>query len=96
MYRSSTPSLRLRVQDREPERAGFPSLTAVHFRLFKSGLQAEDKLREVELLQEKAALELKQLETAKKTAQLLTKTQLEGITLELKQLEKERDEAIGT
>ncbi len=67
--------------------------TARNRELFKSGLQAEDKLREVELLEEKAALELKQLETAKKTAQLSTKTQLEGITLELKQLKKERDEA---
>lgn len=61
--------------------------------LFKSGLLSEDKLREVELLEEKAALELKQLEVSKRTAQQSTKTQLEGLDLELKQLEKERDEA---
>lgn len=61
--------------------------------LFKSGLLSEDKLREVELLEEKAALELKQLEVAKRTAQQSTKTQLEGLDLELKQLEKEREEA---
>ena len=54
---------------------------------------SEDKLREVELLEEKAALELKQLEVAKRTAQQSTKTQLEGLDLELKQLAKERDEA---
>lgn len=61
--------------------------------LYKSGLLAEDKLREVELLEEKAALELRQLEVAKRTAQQSTKTQLEGLALELSQLEKERDEA---
>src|SRR5581483_6495518 len=61
--------------------------------LFRQGLLSEDKLREVELNEEKAALELKKLEADRRTAQESTGTQLEGLALEMKTLEKERDEA---
>ncbi len=90
---STLNNLQSQLEAKKLDYQSLKASTARNRELFKSGLQAEDKLREVELLEEKAALELKQLETAKKTAQLSTKTQLEGITLELKQLEKERDEA---
>ena len=90
---STLNNLQSQLEAKKLDYQSLKASTARNRELFKSGLQAEDKLREVELLEEKAALELKQLETAKKTAQLSTKTQLEGIALELRQLEKERDEA---
>ena len=90
---STLNNLQSQLETKKLDYQSLKASTARNRELFKSGLQAEDKLREVELLEEKAALELKQLETAKKTAQLSTKTQLEGIALELRQLEKERDEA---
>ncbi|HYE73157.1 MAG TPA: efflux RND transporter periplasmic adaptor subunit [Blastocatellia bacterium] len=67
--------------------------TARNRTLKAEGLLSEERLREVELQEEKTARELKQLETSKRTAEQSTKTQLEGLALEMKTLEKERDEA---
>jgi HlyD family secretion protein len=61
--------------------------------LHQQGLISEERLREAELVEEKTGFELKQLETSKRTAQQSTNTQLEGSVLEMKTLEKERDEA---
>ena len=61
--------------------------------LARQGLLSGDKLREVELQEEKAAFELKQLEQSKRNAQQSNKTQLEGLALEMQTLEKERVEA---
>ncbi len=61
--------------------------------LAKQGLLSDEKLREAELQEEKTAFELKQLEQAKLNAAESTKTQIEGLTLEMKTLEKERVEA---
>jgi HlyD family secretion protein len=61
--------------------------------LFRQRLLAEERLREIELIEEKAAFELKQLEEEQRNAQQLTKTQLEGLALEMKTLEGERNEA---
>src|SRR5262249_39857183 len=57
------------------------------------GLMSEERLRELELIEEKTAFELKQLEESKRNAQASTKTQLEGLALEMKTLEQERVEA---
>ncbi|MBL8187150.1 MAG: HlyD family efflux transporter periplasmic adaptor subunit [Acidobacteria bacterium] len=67
--------------------------TARNNSLFKQGLLSEEKLREVELLEEKTRTELKQLEDSKRNSQASTKTQLEGLALEMKTLEQERAEA---
>ncbi len=85
--------LQSRIETKTLDHQSLKAGTARNRELLKSGLLSEEKLREVELLEEKAALELKQLETSKRTSQQSTKTQLEGLDLELKQLEKERDEA---
>jgi HlyD family secretion protein len=61
--------------------------------LNKQGLLSEDTLRQAELLEEKARFELKQIEESKLNAELSTKTQIEGLALEMKTLEKERAEA---
>lgn len=61
--------------------------------LAKQGLLSEEKLREAELQEEKAAFELKQLDQSKLNAEQSTKTQIEGLALEMKTLEKERLEA---
>ena len=67
--------------------------TARNRELRRHGLMSEERLREVELLEEKAAFELKQLEESKRNANASTKTQLEGLALEMKTLENERVEA---
>jgi HlyD family secretion protein len=61
--------------------------------LEKQGLISEEKLREAELQEEKGVFELRQLEHAQRNAQQSTKTQLEGLALEMQTLEKERAEA---
>lgn len=67
--------------------------TARNRELYRQGLMSEERLREVELIEEKEAFELKQLEESKRNAQASTKTQLEGLALEMKTLEQERVEA---
>lgn len=67
--------------------------TARNRELHRQGLLSEERLREVELIEEKTAFELKQLEESKRNAQASTKTQLEGLALEMKTLEQERVEA---
>jgi HlyD family secretion protein len=61
--------------------------------LRRQGLMSDERLREVELIEEKANFELKQLEESKRNAHASTKTQLEGLALEMKTLEQERVEA---
>ncbi len=67
--------------------------TARNRTLRQEGLLSEERLREIELIEEKAAYELKQLEESKRNAQAATKTSLEGLALEMKTLEQERVEA---
>jgi HlyD family secretion protein len=67
--------------------------TARNRTLAAEGLLSEERLREVELQEEKTARELKQLEAARRTAEESTKTQLEGLELEMRTLEKEKIEA---
>jgi HlyD family secretion protein len=61
--------------------------------LSQQGLLSEEKLREAELQEEKTAFELKQIEDAKGNAQKSTRTQVEGLALEMDTLQKERIEA---
>ena len=61
--------------------------------LNKQGLLSEEQLRQAELQEERVGYELKQLEAAKKNAQQSTRTQLEGLALEMKTLQKEKSEA---
>ncbi len=61
--------------------------------LLQQGLISEERLNEIELAEEKTRYELKQLEESKSNAQKSTKTQLEGLALEMKTLEQERAEA---
>src|SRR5215470_2254620 len=63
--------------------------TARNRELRRQGLMSEERLREVELIEEKTAFELKQLEESKRNAQASTKTQLEGLALEMKTLDEE-------
>src|SRR5215813_4535762 len=68
--------------------------TARNRELRRQGLMSEERMRELELIEEKTAFELKQLEESKRNAQASTKTQLEGLALEMKTLEQERVEAL--
>lgn len=69
------------------------AVTARNRSLRQEGLLSEERLREVELAEEKTGFELQQLAAAKRNAQALTSTQLEGLALEMKTLEGERSEA---
>ncbi len=61
--------------------------------LAQQGLLSEEKLREAELQEEKTAFELKQIDNSKRNAQQSTKTQIEGLALEMNTLQKEKIEA---
>lgn len=61
--------------------------------LFQQGLISEEKLREFEIAEEKTRFELKQLEETRRTSEQLNQTQVEGLQLEMKTLERERNEA---
>jgi HlyD family secretion protein len=85
--------LQSRLEIKNLEYKASNAATARNRVLRRHGLMSEERLREVELIEEKAALELKQLEESKRNAQASTKTQLEGLALEMKTLEQERVEA---
>src|SRR6185503_20068248 len=61
--------------------------------LHKQGLVSSELLSQAELQEEKNRYELKQLDESKRNARQSTDTQLEGLALEMKTLEKERTEA---
>lgn len=67
--------------------------TARNKELFRQGLLSEERLSEIELAEEKTRFELKQLDETKQKARQMTRTQLEGLALEMKTLEQERTEA---
>lgn len=85
--------LQSNIQIKTLELKSAQASTARNGSLFKQGLLSEEKLREVELLEEKTRTELKQLEDSKRNSQASTKTQLEGLALEMKTLEQELAEA---
>lgn len=61
--------------------------------LFQQGLLAEERLREVELDEEKKRVELRQLGESKQNTQRSTQIELDGLALEMKTLEKDLGEA---
>ncbi len=67
--------------------------TARNKELFRQGLLSEERLSEIELAEEKTRFELKQLDETKQKARQMTRTQLEGLALEMKTLEQEQTEA---
>ena len=71
----------------------FRSGLAADRQLFKEGLISEEKLRQSELAEAQAVIELKKLETERQNAQQATKVQLEGLALEMATLRKEAQEA---
>jgi HlyD family secretion protein len=68
--------------------------TARNRTLHAEGILSEERLREIELIEEKTRYELKQLEESKRKAEQSTQTQLEGLALEMKTLQQERAEAV--
>jgi len=62
-------------------------------RLFEAGLVSEDSLRQTELAEAQAAIEVRQLEEQKRTAERSTRTQLAGLDLEAATLRMQRREA---
>ena len=67
--------------------------TARNKELFRQGLLSEERLSEIQLAEEKTRFELKQLDETKQKARQMTRSQLEGLALEMKTLEQERTEA---
>jgi HlyD family secretion protein len=61
--------------------------------LFEAGLVSQESQRQAELAEAQAAIELRQLEEQKKSAERSTRTQLEGLDLEAATLGKQRREA---
>jgi HlyD family secretion protein len=86
-------NLQSQIQIKGLELKSAQAATARNRELFKQGLLSEERLREIEFAEEKTRTELKQLEDSKRNSQASTKTQLEGLALEMKTLEQERTEA---
>jgi HlyD family secretion protein len=61
--------------------------------LVQDGLLSQERMREIELEQEKKRVELKQLEESKQNARQTTRTELESLALEMKTLERELSQA---
>lgn len=62
-------------------------------RLSSQGLLSQEMLKKSELAVTQAAIELKQLESARENARVATRTELEGLALEMAKLRKEETEA---
>jgi HlyD family secretion protein len=61
--------------------------------LWKEGLISEELLRQAELAEAQAVIELKKIQNEKENAQRATRAQLDGLTLEMATVRKETDEA---
>ncbi len=61
--------------------------------LWKEGLISEELLRQAELAEAQAVIELKKIQNEKENAQRATRAQLEGLALEMATVRKETDEA---
>jgi HlyD family secretion protein len=61
--------------------------------LLNDGLLSRERMREIELDEEKRSVELKQLEESKKNARQTTRMELESLALEMKTLERELSQA---
>jgi HlyD family secretion protein len=61
--------------------------------LFESGLVSQEAMHQAELAEAEAAIELRQLEEQRKSAERSTRTQLEGLELETATLHMQRTEA---
>lgn len=85
---------RSRWEIKQLEYKSAKAATARNRLLTKEGLLSEERLREIELAEEKAQFELKQIEESQRNAQQSTQTQLEGLALEMKTLQREREEAV--
>lgn len=85
---------RSRWEIKQLEYKAAKAATARNRTLNKEGLLSEERLREVELTEEKTQFELKQIEEAQRNAQQSTQTQLEGLALEMKTLKREQEEAV--
>lgn len=85
---------RSRWEIKQLEYKAAKAATARNRTLNKEGLLSEERLREIELIEEKTQFELKQIEEAQRNAQQSTQTQLEGLALEMKTLHREHEEAV--
>ena len=85
--------LRSRWEIKNLEYKSARASTARNRTLYQQGLLSEERLRELELIEEKVAFELKQLEAGQRNAEQSTKTQLESLELELKSLVEDGNEA---
>ena len=83
---ASTEAKRLEVESLRARLAQQTDLAA-------SGLVSKDGLREAQLNEAKAALELKRLVASRSITEEMTKTQIDGMNLELATLESQRREA---
>jgi HlyD family secretion protein len=85
---------RSRWEIKQLEYRAAKAATARNRTLNKEGLLSEERLREIELIEEKTQFELRQIEEAQRNAQQSTQTQLAGLALEMKTLQHEREEAV--
>ena len=92
-FENTLNDLQSRLEIKQLEYKATQATTARNRTLNREGLLAEERLREIELAEEKARFEVKQLEESKRNAQQNTQTQLARLTLERKTLEQERTEA---
>jgi HlyD family secretion protein len=78
---------------KELQLQSFRSQLSRNRQLFEQGLVSEEVLRQSELAEAQAVIELKQLEQERLNAERATKTQLEGLALEMATLRQEVQEA---
>jgi HlyD family secretion protein len=90
---STLIDLQSRWEIKQLEYKSAQSATLRYRTLRDEGLLSVERLREVELIEEKTRYEVKQLDDAKRNAEQSTTTQLEGLALEMKTLQQERAEA---
>lgn len=71
----------------------FKAAVVQNRQLFEKGVISADEIKQSELQEAKAALELNQLNASRKNAQAVTQTEIEGLALEIQTLLKEKTEA---
>lgn len=85
--------LQSQAEMKQLEWESFKAQTIQQRKLFEMGLSSENAYRQAQLQEDKALIELKQLETTKKNSASTSEIEMAGLDLDIKTLLKEREEA---
>lgn len=91
--KNNLDALQSQSEIKKLDHQAFRAAATQNRQLYEQGVLSANDIRQSELQESKAALELEQMKAARRNAQDITQTEVEGLTLEIQTLLKEKSEA---